>query len=98
MVGPLFALVLWPLGKLYKSAEWWIARFNFFVFTGGLFLFYQLLRDKLDRGIVRKFLLILLIGSMFPNHLKDFYGEVFTTMVVSAAILATQVGHPRWAR
>ena len=98
MVGPLFALVLWPLGKLYESAEWWIARFNFFVFTGGLFLFYQLLRDKLDRGIVRKFLLILLIGSMFPNHLKDFYGEVFTTMVVSAAILATQVGHPRWAR
>jgi hypothetical protein len=34
---------------------------------------------------------------MFPNHLKDFYGEVFTAMVVGAAILATQVGRPRWA-
>ncbi len=97
MVGPLFALVLWPLGKLYQSAEWWIARFNFFVFAGGLFVFYRLLKDKLDPSVVRTFLLILLIGSMFPNHLKDFYGEVFTTMVVGAAVLATQVGHPRWA-
>ncbi len=96
MVGPLFALVLWPLGKLYQSAEWWIARFNFFVFAGGLFVFYQLLKDKLDPSVVRKFLLILLIGSMFPNHLKDFYGEVFTAMVVGAGILATQVGHPGW--
>ena len=98
MVGPQFALVLWPLGKLYESAEWWIARFNFFVFAGGLFVFYHLLKDKLDPSVVRKFLLILLIGSMFPNHLKDFYSEVFTAMVVGAGILATQVGHPRWAR
>jgi len=31
MVGPLLALLLWPLGKLFQSAAWWIARFNFFV-------------------------------------------------------------------
>ena len=98
MIGPLFAFLLWPLGKLYESAEWWIARFNCFVFAGGLFVFYRLLKDKLDPSVVRKFLLILLIGSMFPSHLKDFYGEVFTAVVVGAALLATQVGHPRWSR
>ena len=96
MMGPMFALVLWPLGKVYQSAEWWIARFNFFVFAGGLFLFYRLLRDHLDRRTVRMFLLILIMGSMFPNHLKDFYGEVFTAMLVGVGILATQLGHPRW--
>ena len=96
MVGPMFALLLWPLSKLYESAEWWIARFNFFVFAGGLFVFYRFLKDKLDPSVVRKFLLILLIGSMFPHHLKDFYGEVFTAIVVGAGILATQVGHPGW--
>lgn len=96
MVGPLFALLLWPLGKLYQSAEWWIARFNFFAFAAGLFFFYRFLRDHLDPSIVRKFLLILMIGSMFPNHLKDFYGEVFTAVVVGVAVLATQLDHPRW--
>lgn len=96
MIGPLFAFVLWPLGKLYQSAEWWIARFNFFVFAGGVLFFYRLLRDRLEAGTVRKFLLILIMGSMFPNHLKDFYGEVFTAVVVGVAILATQVGHARW--
>ena len=96
MIGPMFALPLWVLGGLFESSEWWIARFNVFIFAVGLFVFSRLLRDKIDPGVVRKFLLILIIGSMFPNHLTDFYGEVFTAMVVGGAILATQVGHPRW--
>ena len=96
MIGPLFALPLWPLGKVYQSAEWWIARFNFFVFTAGLLFFYRLLRDRIDGAVVRRFLLILMFASMFPNHLKDFYGEVFTAVVVGVAVLATQLGSPRW--
>jgi hypothetical protein len=96
MVGPLFALPLWPLGKLFQSPEWWVARFNFFLFAGGIFVFYRILRDQLDPGVVRKFLLILMFGSMFPNHLMDFYGEVFTALLVGTAILATQLGRPRW--
>jgi hypothetical protein len=96
MVGPLFALPLWLLGKLYQSAEWWIARFNFFVFVAGLFIFYRLLRNRFDASIARRFLLILMFGSMFPNHLRDFYAEVFTAMFVGVGVLAAQVGHPRW--
>jgi len=96
MVGPLFALLFWPLGKLYQSAEWWMARFNFFVFAAGLFFFYRLLRSHLDPAIVRRFLLILMFGSMFPNHLKDFYGETFTAVTVGLGVLATQLGRPAW--
>ncbi|MGH9461499.1 MAG: hypothetical protein ACRD1X_09805 [Vicinamibacteria bacterium] len=96
MVGPLFALPLWLLGKLYQSAEWWVARFNFFVFAAGLFIFYRLLRNRVDARTARRFLLILMFGSMFPNHLKDFYGEVFTAVFVGVGVLAAQVGHPRW--
>jgi hypothetical protein len=96
MVAPLLALALWPLGRVYQSAEWWIARFNWFVFTGGLFFFYRLLRQEIDPGIVRKFLLILMFGSMFPSHLKDFYGETFTAVCVGVGILAAQTGRPAW--
>ncbi len=96
MIGPLLALPFYLLGGLYQTPEWWCARFNFFVFALCLLLFYWMLRNHLDRSVVRKFLLILIGGSMFLNHLQDFYGEVFTSLTVGIAILATQLNHPQW--
>lgn len=96
MVGPLFALPLWPLGYLYQSPEWWLARFNFFVFAVGLYFFNRLLRDQIEPRVVRRFLLILIGGSMFPHYLQDFYGEVFTAILVGVSVLAIQLKRPRY--
>jgi hypothetical protein len=92
-VGPIFSIPLWLLGKWYKSPEWWCARYNFIVFAIGLFLIWRILRKHLNRSILRKFLIILIAGSMFPCHLQDYHGEVFTAILVGTGILAVVVNH-----
>jgi hypothetical protein len=93
MVGPLFSTVLFALGKIYKSPDWWCAKYNFFVFSIGLLFMYRLLRE-VDSRLARTFLLILIFGSMFPHHQMKFYGEVFTAVLVATGILAINCGHP----
>ncbi len=88
MVGPLFAAPLWELDKLSNTPEFWTLQFNFFIFSGSLFVIYWLLKDRIDRSLIRKFLLILIAASMFAYHLLEFYGEVFTVLCVSIGILA----------
>jgi hypothetical protein len=92
MVGPAFSIPFWLLGKLHKTPDWWIARYNLFVFAAGLLAFYLLLRNRLDRGLIRKFFLILIIASMFANHLMAYYGEVFTAMLVAIGIVMLMTG------
>ena len=96
MVGPLFSLPLWFLGKLYQTSEWWCVRYNLIIFAIGLMLFYVLLKDRVEQGLIRKFILILILASMFPNHLDTYYGEVFTAMLVGVGIMAAVIG-PRLA-
>jgi hypothetical protein len=91
MVGPLFSLPFWFLGKVYKTPLWWCERYNTFVFVIGLLVIYFLLRNQMDRSVLRKFLLILSVASMFPNHLLYYYAEVFTAVGVGVGILAVTV-------
>ena len=53
---------------------------------------YWLLKDRLDRSLLRRFFLILIVASMFPNHLLDYYAEVFTVMLVTVGTVAAIVG------
>ena len=87
IVGPAFSIPFWLLGKVYMTPEWWLARYNLFVFAAALLVMYLLLKNRLDRSLIRKFFLILLIASMFANHLMAYYGEVFTAMCVATGIL-----------
>lgn len=96
MTGPMFSIPLWFLGKLYKSPEWWCARYNFFIFAFGLFVIYRILKSHISCGVLRKFLLILIFSSMFPRHLMDFYGEVFTAILVGIGILAISFEYSFW--
>jgi hypothetical protein len=91
-VGPAFSIPFWLLGKLYMTPVWWISRFNVFVFAAGLLAIYFLLRNRIDRGLIRKFFLVLIIASMFANHLMNYYGEVFTTMLVVTGIIMFMAG------
>src|SRR6266851_2531722 len=69
IVGPAFSSPLWFLGKLYQTSEWWCERYNLIVFLIGLLIIYLLLKDRVDRGLIRKFFLILIVASMFPDIL-----------------------------
>jgi hypothetical protein len=92
LIGPLFSTPLWLLGRVNQTPTWWLARFNLFVFAAGLLLLYRLLRPRVDGGLVRGFLLILTAASMFPNHLENYYGEVFTAICVGVGVLAAVIG------
>ena len=96
MVGPLFSAPLWLLGKLCQTPAWWCARYNFFLFAGGILLMYFMLRRHLCGTILRRFLLILIFGSMFPHHQTWYYGEVFTAVLVGIGILAVCVHNSFW--
>ena len=93
-VAPIFSAPLYLLGTVYQTPYWWCARFNTLVFGGGLAAVYWLLRHEIDRGLLRQFCLLLIAGSMFPNYLRGFGGEVFTAVFVTVGIAALRFGHP----
>jgi len=57
-----------------------------------------MLKDRVPRGLLRKFFLILVMASMFPNHLLYYYDEVFTAILVAVGCIAIVVGSrlPGW--
>ena len=56
--------------------------FNTLVFGLGLLGLYLLLRRHVEGRLLRAFLLLLTLASMVPYHLTQFYGEVFTAVLV----------------
>jgi hypothetical protein len=89
--GPLFSTPLWYLGRLIKTPDWMLARYNLLLFSLFLLALWFLLKDTLDRDALRKFLLLLVAASMFPAHTLTFYGEVFTAVLVGAGIMAIAI-------
>lgn len=70
IVGPAFSTPLWFLGRFYQTPGWWLERYNFILFVAGLLLIYVLLKDHVERSMIRKFILILMVASMFPRHVS----------------------------
>jgi hypothetical protein len=100
LVATLTAMPLWFLGSLVGSPAWWIARYNALLFALGVAAAWLLLKDRVDRGLVRTFLLVLVAASMFPAHVVAFFGfEVFTAVLVGVGVLAVVTGRPKlgWA-
>ena len=93
MVAPLFSAPLWWLGKVWQSPEWWCARYNFLVFALGLLVAYRLLRHTMRGDVLRRFLLILIFGSMFPRWQMGYFGDVFTAVLVGVGFLAVTCGY-----
>lgn len=93
-VGPLCSAPLYLIGTIVLTPEWWCARFNMMVFAGGLFAVYRLLRDDVDRGLLRTLCLVLIAASMFPFHVREYFGEVFTAVLVAVGAIALQAERP----
>ncbi len=86
LIGPIFAAPLWALGQLFAQPVVWVESFNTLLYGLGLLAFYLLLRPVLDGRLLRAFLLLLTLASMFPYHLTQFYGEVFTAVLVAVGL------------
>src|SRR5262249_12377925 len=65
-----------------------ISEFNWLLFAIGIPIIYLLLKDHMDRSLLRKFLLMLIVASMFSMNVTAYYGEVFTALFVGIGILA----------
>jgi hypothetical protein len=92
LVGPLFSAPLYYLGKVAFDSAWWCSFYNTVLLTGGLIVTGSLLRKHVDASVLRTFCLLIVAGSMFPNHVRDYFGEMFTTMLVCVGIAALSVG------
>lgn len=92
LIGPLFSAPLWYLGALYRDSAWWLSHYNLALFACALAAFYWLLKDRVNRSLLRRFFLLLIVGSMFPDHLKAYYGEVFTALLVGVGLMASVFG------
>lgn len=88
IIGPSFFIPFWFLGKIYQSPVWWEGQYNKIVFMVGVFIMYWLLKDHLSHSLLRKFILILFVASMFEHNVGFFGGEPFTAMCVGAGIVA----------
>src|SRR5258705_3219403 len=59
LIGPLFAVPLLILGNLAGDVESWLRAYNIVIFALGILLTWLMLRDLMDRDLLRKFLLLL---------------------------------------
>jgi hypothetical protein len=82
LVGPLFASPLWFLGTVYQTSAWWCLRYNTILLALGMLAVYLLMRNRLDRSLLRTFLILLVFASMLTQQLTDFDAEIFTALLV----------------
>lgn len=89
LIGPFFATpLLYLLGAFTGNPAIGAALYNVTIFFTGLLIMRRLLRPWLEERTLRAFLLLLLVGSMFPFSVATFYGETFTAVLVAAGLLA----------
>ena len=77
LIGPLFSAPLLLIGEKLRYPQEWTYLYNLILFSLCLLISYFLLRNHVDRALLRKFFLVLIYGSMFAAHLTLYYGEVF---------------------
>ena len=98
IVGPLFSAPLWYLGKArLGDPRLGCAYYNWLLFGVFLVVVARLLKNLLAPSTVRRVLLLLVAGSMFPNHVLAYYAEVFTAVCVGAGVLCVCTRRAAWA-
>lgn len=84
MVGPFFSLPIWLIASLLKLEDTsLLLRYNFILFVLLIVILYLCFRNHFDKRFILTFFLFLAFGSMFPAHLLDNYGEVFSAVCLT---------------
>ncbi len=91
LVMPIFSAPFLLVGEVIRSPEWWATRFNVIVVAAGSVVVFRLLRGRIDEGVLRKSLLVLLFASLLTNRLREYGPEIFTAtlVVIGIAMLTT---------
>ena len=85
-IGPLFASPFWLLTSA-GSLLWWCARFNVLVLGAGAAAAWWVLRQSMPASERTSFVLLLVAAGMMPNATRDFYGELFSAVMVGTGLL-----------
>ena len=88
LVMPLVASPFLLLGELVGSPSGWAARVNVIVLAAGASLIWLLLRDCVDRSLLRRTLLVVLFASFVTSKLRDFNAEILTATLATVGIAA----------
>jgi hypothetical protein len=99
LIGPVFSLPLWAIGTAVGALDPVLRYYNVALFGLSLVALYFLLRRLVEAELVRRFLLLVVAGSMIAPHVRNFYGEVFTLVAVGAGLAAVVTGWQKsgWA-
>ena len=86
-IGPLFASPFW----LFGNPLWWCARFNVFVLAAGTASAWWALKPAMPAAERASFLLLLAAAGMMPGAVRDFYGELFSAVMVGTGLMLVTV-------
>lgn len=65
-----------------------VEQYNLVLFAIALGWAYWLLKDRVDPALIRRFFLVLIVGSMFPAHLSQYNSEPLTALAAGVGLLA----------
>lgn len=92
LIGPVFSLPLWAIGTAVGALDPVLRYYNVVLFALSLVALYLLMRRLVEGELVRRFLLLVVAGSMIAPHVRNFYGEVFTLVAVGVGLVAVVAG------
>ncbi len=95
LISPVFATPLLVIDKLAGTGMYVTELYNTLVFAVGILALFLLLRRSVPAPLLRRFLLVLVAGSMFAAHVVHWNSEVFTAMAVAVGLAAAAVGRFR---
>ena len=96
LVGPFFSVPLLVIDRILGDGDKFQQRYNIFLCLAVFLITYLILRKRMDTRILRKFFLLFLITSIFPNQSTFFGGETFTALLVGMGILIALLAAETW--
>lgn len=100
LVMPLVSAPLLLLGEIVRTPEWWAAHFNLILVAIAVLVVFRLLRGRIDGGVMRKTVLVLLFASFLTNRLRDYNAEILTATLVTLGLVVITTGRSKligWA-
>lgn len=85
-IGPLLSAPLYYLDQLFRTAPYFVLRYNLILFAVATFVLYKLLVKEISKQLTLAFLAFLLVASLFPGHLIHYYGDVFSALTAAIGI------------
>ncbi len=94
LIGPLFSVPMLLLGKFDTrlSMFWLSGQYNKILLALSMLVIYLVLKDHVDRRLLRIFFLVIIVASMFGNNVTYFAGETFTACCVAIGTLLVMFG------